>query len=140
MASTKFPFNRLPNELKIKIIQDVISGYTLPEKIRGNGIVARAERKQVPSLLDSSVMIREIVNDMRRVMAISHDSRMLFTFDLIRDTLLVQHMQLPRFVVDGSDEMLPVRKIITKSTTPIIPTGVHPNAFRKYPVAHQLLF
>jgi hypothetical protein len=136
-----FPFNRLPTELKMKIIQAVIPGYTLPEKIRGNDtIVARAERQQVPSLLDSSVMIREIVNDMRRVIAVSHDSRMLFTFDLNRDTLLVQHMQLPRFVVDGSDEMLPVRKIITKSTTPIIPTGVHPNAFRKYPVAHQLLF
>jgi hypothetical protein len=34
-----FPFGSLPLELRLEIIESVIPGYTLPERIRANGII-----------------------------------------------------------------------------------------------------
>jgi hypothetical protein len=141
MGSTQSPFGSLPLELKLEILENVIPKYTLPEKIRANGaVVARAERDQVPRLVLSCQMIRGIIKDMRRIIAVSHDSRVLFTFDLKRDTLLIRNMRLPRFEVGGKAEMLPIRRIITRINTPAIPTGVQPTSHRKYPILHQLLY
>ncbi|KAM0191686.1 hypothetical protein ACHAPQ_008850 [Fusarium lateritium] len=125
LNTQSFPFTLLPQELKLEVMDNTIPKYTLPERIRANGnILVREERKKVPKLLLSCKPIREIVKHMRRVVAVASDSRVLFTFDLRRDTLLVQGMRLPRFEVEGKGKLLPVRRLITRTSLPVVATGV----------------
>ncbi|KAI6767619.1 hypothetical protein HG530_005628 [Fusarium avenaceum] len=118
-----FPFERLPHELKLDIIEEVIPQYTLPQEILA---IDGFERTTVKPLLLSCRLIRDIVKDKRRLVAVHQNSRVMFTFDLNRDTLLVYDMQLPKFQINGESAKLPVRKILTKSPTPVIPTGINP--------------
>lgn len=112
------------------VIEEVIPQYTLPQETLANG---GFERTTVKPLLLSCQSIRNIVKDKRRLVAVHQNSRVMFTFDLNRDTLLVYDMQLPKFRIHGNPGKLPVRKILTKSPTPVIPKGIHPTEDRKSP-------
>jgi hypothetical protein len=62
--------------------------YTLPDKIHANGgFMVQAERAKAPRNLVSCRMIQDTIKSMRSVIAVSHFSRVLFTFDLGGRTL-----------------------------------------------------
>lgn len=127
-----FPFERLPYEMKLEVIEEMAPAYSLPEGRWPTGIGAPRERAIVPKLLLSCKSIRAIVKDMRRVVAVAPDFRVIFTFDLKRDTLQVEDMRLPRFEVNGKAESLPIRRLVTRALKPVPPAGVHVTRFRKY--------
>lgn len=127
-----FPFQRLPPELKIKIIHEALPRLILPENFdTPDKPYSQAEQYWVGDLQKSCKGIRSIVNNIRKIVAFDH-GKVLFRLDPIRDTLLVKEMCLPSIestkdwdpATSNLDRhALPVRRLMTQSHYIMDPNG-----------------
>ncbi|KAM0326485.1 hypothetical protein ACHAPQ_007668, partial [Fusarium lateritium] len=90
-----FPFQRLPLELRIKIVREALPSLIVPEYICDpDQPISWAERVWVAKLTESCKEIQSIVENIRKIVGFGN-GRVLFRLDPIRDTLLVKQMCLP---------------------------------------------
>jgi hypothetical protein len=131
-----FPFQRLPQELKTKIIREALPRLIIPEYFDTFKPYSQAEGACVNNLTNSCKEIRSIVNRIRKTVAFGH-GKVFFRLDPIRDTLLVNEMCLPKIestkdwdpAASGLDHhALPIRSLMTQSYCIMAPRGQdHPN-------------
>ncbi|KAF4957347.1 hypothetical protein FSARC_11346 [Fusarium sarcochroum] len=123
-----FPFQRLPMEIKIKIIRNLLPETIVPESRAGDAVIITGELAAADSLKRSCPEIREIIEHIRPLKAVDQKGVFMFSFDPDRDTLVVWDMNLPRMIgnfnwipsdgpVSGLDDgALPIRRLLTCST------------------------
>lgn len=119
-----FPFERLPLELKIKIIHEALPRLIVPENFNtSDKPYSQAEQYWVGNLQRSCKEIQYIVNNIRKIVAFDH-GKVLFRLDPILDTLLVKNMCLPSIgstkdwnpaTSDLDRRALPIRRLMTRS-------------------------
>ncbi|KAM0191691.1 hypothetical protein ACHAPA_008287 [Fusarium lateritium] len=119
-----FPFQRLPLELRIKIVREALPSLIVPEYICDpDQPISWAERVWVAKLTESCKDIQSIVKSIRKIVGFD-DGRVFFRLDPISDTLLVKQMCLPEIestkswdpATFGLDRhALPVRRLMTQS-------------------------
>ncbi|KIL95617.1 hypothetical protein FAVG1_00354 [Fusarium avenaceum] len=124
MEPLPFPFQRLPLELKIKIIHEAIPRLIIPENLYApDKPISSAERVLIGDLTSSCKEIRSIVNNSRKIVAFGYGN-ILFRLDPVRDTLLVKNMCLPyieskkdwnRDIWEVPRRGLPIRRLMTQS-------------------------
>lgn len=127
-----FPFQRLPPELKIKIIREALPRLIVPEDFDTlDKPYSQAEQYWIGDLQKSCKEIQYIVNNIRKITAFDH-GKVLFRLDPIRDTLLVKKMGLPNIestkdwdpATSGLDRhALPIRRLMTQSYCVMSPIG-----------------
>jgi hypothetical protein len=113
-----FHFQRLPLELKIKIIREAMTRLVVPDYLNESGLpCSYAEQIWVVNLLLSCREIQSIVKSIRKVLAFA-PGVVFFRLDPTRDTLTVCDMRLPS--IESTKDWDPAASGLDRHALPIL--------------------